>query len=259
MKFISDLNPRHLFKAGLLTLAANGSLFASYPALCGPPFVTDDPGVLEYRHHELIIAAEQVNTQDGKTARPNIQYSYGVLPDLQVGITVPYVIDRPNGQAEQYGIGDLVLGAKYRLLPETDSRPMMTFAPLMSTPNGDADKGLGNGGSQVFLPVWIQKQWGNWLSYGGGGYWINNAQDAGNHWYYGAVLQYDLSVQFSIGAELFHETDQLPADVANTWFNVGGIYNLDQHQRLLMSVGRSLTDTSTQNRFFGFVAYAVTW
>jgi Putative MetA-pathway of phenol degradation len=259
MYCISIPNPRRIYKSGLLSISASVLLFAAFPAWCGPPFVTDDPGTLDYRQHELIISAEQIHTQIGKTVTPMIGYSYGVLADFQVGITVPYVFDSPAGQARQHGLGDLVLGAKYRFMQETDSRPMMTIAPLIGMPNGDSDKGLGNGGSQIFLPVWIQKKWGDWQGYGGGGYWINNAQDAGNHWQFGAVLQYDISEQVTVGAELFHETDQLPADTSSTGFNLGAIYNLDRHNRLLLSVGRGSAGAGAQNRFSSYLAYALTW
>lgn len=254
-----SLNLRRMIKSGSLSIAACGLLIAVFPAWCGPPFVTDDPETLEYRHHELFIAVEQTNTPGGKTVTPMVDYSYGVLPDLQLGITVPYVFDSPSGQVRQHGLGDLVLGAKYRFVQETDARPMMTFAPLVTTANGDADKGLGNSGSQIFLPVWIQKEWGEWQGYGGGGYWINNAQGFGNHWYYGAVMQYEISGKVTVGAEMFHETGQLPADTSSTGFSVGGIYDIDRHNRLLLSVGRGLMGIGTQNRFSGYLAYALTW
>jgi len=207
----------------------------------------------------MYIASEQVITQSGKIVSPMIEYNYGALPDLQLSITVPYVFNSPTGQVEQQGVGDLVLGAKYRFLQETDSQPMMAIYPVIVTPNGDANKGLGNGGTQIFLPIWIQKKWGNWQSYGGGGYWFNKVQDSGNHWYFGWALQNNISDHITIGVEMFHETDQLPADTSSTGFSLGGIYNLDQHNRLLLSVGRGLTDISTQNRFSSYIAYGLTW
>ena len=253
------LKPRRISNSGLSTIVVSGLLFTAFPAWCGPPFVTDDPEPVEYRHHEMYIASEQVNTQDGKTVTPMIEYNYGALPDLQLSITVPYVFNSPTGQAEQHGVGDLVLGAKYRFLQETDSHPMMAIYPVVVTPNGDANKGLGNGGTQIFLPIWIQKKWGDWLSYGGGGYWINKAPGANNHWYFGWELQKSISERVTIGGEIFHETEQLPADTTSTGFSLGGVYNLDQHNRLLLSVRRALPGVSEQNRFSSYIAYGLTW
>lgn len=72
-------------------------------------------------------------------------------------------------------------------------------------------------------------------------------------------MQYEISGKVTVGAEMFHETGQLPADTSSTGFSVGGIYNIDRHNRLLLSVGRGLMGIGTQNRFSGYLAYALTW
>lgn len=246
-------------KAGLLFAAAGGLFFAAFPAWGGPPFVTDDPEPVEYRHHEMYLASEQSITQGGKVATPLVEYNYGALPDLQLSITIPYVLNSPTGQMKQQGMGDLVLGVKYRFLQETDTQPMMAVYPVVVAANGDANKGLGNGGTQIFLPIWIQKKWGDWQSYGGGGYWINRAPGSGNHWYFGWALQKNISERLTLGGEVFHQSDQLPVDNSSTGFSLGGIYNLDQHNGLLFSVGRGLSDVSAQNMFSSYIGYKLSW
>lgn len=253
---------RHkIYKAGLLSIVTSGLFFTVSPAWCGPPFVTDDPEPTEYQHHEMYIASEQTSTPDGKVVTPQFEYNYGALPDLQLSITVPYVFNSPAGQARQQGFGDLVLGAKYRFLHESDSHPMMAFYPAVSIPSGDANKGLGNGGTQILLPIWIQKSWDDWQSYGGVGYWINNAPGANNYPYYGWVLQRKVSEQVTIGGEVFREGEQLPADMSSTGFSLGVTYNLDQHNRFLFSAStaRAMTDVGRQNRYSSFIAYGLTW
>lgn len=207
----------------------------------------------------MYIASEQSINQSGKVVTPLLEYNYGALPDVQLSITVPYVISSPSGQVRQQGLGDLVLGAKYRFMQETDSQPMMAFYPVVVTPNGDANKGLGNGGTQVFLPVWIQKKWGDWQSYGGGGYWINKARGAGNHWYFGWALQNNISERLTVGGEIFKQSDQLPVDNSTTGFNLGGTYNLDAHNRLLLSAGYGWSEIRALNTFSSFIGYGLTW
>jgi hypothetical protein len=65
------------------------------------------------------------------------------------------------GQVRQHGLGDIVLGAKYRFFQETASLPMMAIYPVVVTTTGDPNKGLGNGGAQIFIPIWIQKNGGS--------------------------------------------------------------------------------------------------
>jgi hypothetical protein len=248
-----------IFKAGWSSITLAGMLFMTSPAWCGPPFVTDDPEPVEYHQHEMYIASEWVNAQDGKTFTPFIEYNYGALPDVQLSITVPYVFNTPVGKVKQQGFGDIVLGAKYRFFQETASLPMMAIYPVVVTTTGNANKGLGNGGPQIFLPLWIQKKWGKWQSYGGGGYWIDKAQGASNHWYSGAVLQYQISDRLTMGVDIFHEADQLEVETSSRGYSFGGIYSIDQHNRLLFSVGHAVEDESAQKRYFSYLAYGLSW
>ena len=254
---ISDRHRK--IKTELLLIAASGLLFSACPAWCGPPFVTDDPEPVEYQHSEMYIASSQVNSQGGKIISPMVEYNYGALPNLQLSITVPYIFNNPARLEEQRGVGDLTLGAKYRFLQETDSHPMMAIYPSVVTATGDANKGLGNGATQIFLPVWIQKSWGDWQSNGGGGYWINKAPGAHNNWYFGWELQKNISESVMLGGEIFHETYQSATDTATMGFSLGGTYAFDSHNRLLMSVGREITDYSSQRKYSSYIGYGLTW
>jgi len=41
---------------------------------------------------------------------------------------------------------------------------------------------------QAFLPVWMQKDVGDWTVYGGGGYWINPGAGQKNWWFTGLAV-----------------------------------------------------------------------
>lgn len=235
-------------------------MFSSGLVLAGPPFLTDDPEPVEYQHHEFYIAAQQVKTKDGRTGTiPLVEFNYGAAPDLQLHIVVPYAFSNPVGGPNQQGLGDIELGAKYRFIQETDNRPMVGIFPLIETHTGDADKGLGNGATQFFLPVWLQKRWGEWQSYGGGGYWLNNAANTRNHWFFGWQLQKDISEHLTLGGEIYHSTEQVPDAGSSSGFNLGGFYNLDEHNHLLFSAGRGLTNVNMTNQFSSYFGYQLTW
>jgi hypothetical protein len=162
--------------------------------------------------------------------------------------------------SSQTGPGDVELGIKYRLVQETEDHPMVGVFPIVVTHTGNADKGLGNGATHVFLPVWLQKKWGEWQSYGGGGgYWINHAEGARNHWFFGWQVQKEISEHVTLGGELFHSTEQATGEESSTGFNLGGSYNFDEHNHLLFSAGKGLANASTTNRFSSYLAYQLTW
>jgi hypothetical protein len=230
------------------------------PALAGPPFLTDDPEPVAYRHHELYISSQQLRTRDGSSGTlPHIEYNYGAAPNLQLHVIVPFAFNNPQQGPRQSGLGDIELGAKYRFMQETADTPMVGIFPLVELHTGNASLGLGNGAAQIYLPFWLQKRWGTWQSYGGGGYWINNADYARNHWFFGWQLQKDLSGHLTLGAEIYRNTEQISGAGASAGFNLGGYYNFDEHNHLLISAGRGLTNADATNRFSSYAGYQWTW
>lgn len=242
------------------SIVALSLLTASSLALAGPPFLTDDPEPVDYQHHELYISTQQTKTADGRAGTmPHVEYNYGIAPDLMVHVIAPYAFNSAAGGSRQKGLGDVEFGVKYRFLQETDNSPMVGIFPIIVTHTGDANKGLGNGGTQVFLPLWLQKKWGEWQSYGGGGYWINNAPDTKNHWFLGWQLQKEISEHLTLGGEIFHNTEQVAGMGSSTGFNLGGSYNFDEHNHLLFSAGKGLTNADATNRFSSYIGYQLTW
>ena len=58
---------------------------------------------------------------------------------------------------------------------------------MLELPTGNESRGLGEGRLHAFLPVWIQKSFADWTTYGGGGYWFNRDIDFGDRDYWFSV------------------------------------------------------------------------
>ncbi|HLJ54221.1 MAG TPA: hypothetical protein VKT77_04225 [Chthonomonadaceae bacterium] len=224
----------------------------------GPPYFTDDPEPVEYRHWEVYAASQYSNGRDGVFyTAPHVEINYGAAPNLQLHVIAPFAYSRPGGgMPAQYGFGDTELGVKYRFVQETKQRPQIGVFPLLEAPTGDAGRGLGNGQAQVFLPVWLQKSWGKWSSYGGAGYWINPGAGNRNYWFTGIQVQRMVSKQLALGAELFHATSNAVWAPDRTGFNIGAVYDFDEGHHLLLSGG---TDFHGPTRGAAYVAYQWTF
>jgi hypothetical protein len=216
---------------------------ASCNAWAGPPFLTDDPEPVEYLHHELILAAMQFKTAEGTT---------GTLPH----ILTPMAFSSPAAGAYRYGYGDTELGVKIRILQENQDTPMVGIYPTVEVPTGD--RNTGNGKPQYFLPLWMQKTWGSWQSYGGG-YWMNSASGQENHWFFGWLLQKELSERLTFGGELFRQTALVPGQGSSTGFNLGGSYNFDETNHLLYSAGRGIANVAQTDQRTLYIGYQRTW
>jgi hypothetical protein len=239
--------------AYLLSLAA----FATSPAWAGPPFITDDPEPVEYRHGEFYISTIYTNNKDGKVGTaPHFEANYGVVPDAQLHLVLPLAYAHPNGGPTSYGIGDTEVGVKFRFIHESDAIPQVGIFPLIEIPTGDSKRGLGRGHVPVFLPIWIQKSWEPWITYGGGGYWVNPGTGNKNFWQLGWLVQRYITKAFTLGAEIFYFGKVTADGRDRTGYNIGGIFNLTEAHHILFSAG---SDIAGDNRFSAYIGYQLTF
>jgi hypothetical protein len=190
--------------AGFLFLIA--LLLSSSVSLAGPPFLTDDPVPVDRGHWEInnYVAGSLANGASVGVA-PGVDANYGAAQNLQLHLLVPAAVAQIDGMSTQWGLGDVEIGAKYRFLPaeEKDWWPQAAFYPFLDFPTGNTERGLGTGATHAFFPIWLQKDFGKWSTYGGGGYWVNPGVGNKNFWYAGWVVQYQLTDTLSLGARYF--------------------------------------------------------
>ncbi len=242
----------------LITIAALTWLGLTGTAHAGPPFVTDDPEPVDYRHWEFYVASQDLKLGgDWSGTGPHFELNYGVVPDVQLHVITPLAYDAPPTGAAHYGLGDIELGVKYRFSHETNDLPQVAIFLLVEIPTGSVGDNLGNGHWQAFLPVWMQKSWETWTLYGGGGYGVNSFSGSHNWGFAGAVLQKQVWSNLAIGAEVYHQTAVEP-DFPNTGteFNIGTVLDLSDRHHLLFSAGRSINGPVS---FQCYVAYQFTF
>ncbi len=242
----------------LLALAlVPGTLWA------GPPFRTDDPEPVDYQHYELYTFFTGTHLSgDTSGVGPGLEFNYGLIPNGQFHLVVPLAFDSPSGDTNQFGYGDTELGFKYRFIQEDESglRPQVGVFPFLEVPTGDQVRGLGAGHVRGYLPVWAQKSFGDWTTYGGGGYWVNHGGGTNDRdfWFFGWLLQRRVTDKLVIGGELFHETATTIFGRDSTGFSIGAIYDLDEHNHLLFSAGRGFQNASNTKLFSWYIAYQIT-
>jgi hypothetical protein len=231
---------RRILAAAALALALPVSAWA------GPPFMTDDPEPVELRHWEVYIASEFSHSAgDTFFTAPHVEVNYGVLPETQLHMIVPMAYSSSRDTGVRYGFSDMELGVKYRFLHESEFIPQAGAFPLIELPTGDSGEGLGEGHVRVFVPVWLQKSWGPWTTYGGGGFWYNPGKANRDYWFGGWLLERDLSKSLTLGAEIFGGTSPAVDQGGSYSFNVGAIINLSEEHHILLSAGRDIHGPNT--------------
>ena len=221
----------------------------------GPPFRTGDPEPVEQGRGELYAGGQLTNERPaGHEMAPQLQLDYGALPDVQLHAMVSLTPGGEPAGAARYGLGDLELGLKYRFVREGGRMPQIATFPLILLPFGN-DRG-GTGDKSVFLPIWLQKTFGRWTTYGGGGYWRNPGPGKTDYLQASWLIQRGLAKALSVGAELYYQTKRTVDGASRLAFNVGATVNITDDHHLLVSVGR---DISGGNAFVGYLAYRWTF
>jgi hypothetical protein len=235
-----------------MTVLAFSTGLAATRAMAGPPYLTDDPEPVELGHWEIYVASQWVATRHAAAGTaPHVEVNFGALAELQLHAIVPASLALSNGVPARYGLGDTELGVKYRFVDEGERRPQIGTFPLLSLPTGSASRGLGSGEIQVLLPIWLQKSFGPWTTYGGGGVRLSSSERDGIA---GWLLQRQLAKGLTLGTEAFLV---LPFSHGGSEirFNLGVMVDFTGVQHLLLSAGPAFgAETGGQ----AYVAYQLT-
>jgi hypothetical protein len=239
----------------IFLIAVFWSIFALAPPIAGagPPFVTDDPEPVEYQHWEIYLAAQYRHDRDQVSSTlPHLEINYGLIPDVQIHLIAPLQYAKPEGASSQYGYSDTEVGVKYRFIHETEYFPQVGIFPMVEFPTGDADKGLGNGRTQYFLPVWLQKSWGPWTTYGGAGYWINPGAGNKDWWQIGWQIQREINKSLILGTELYYKTANTEDSKGAAGYTVGAIINITENHHILLSLGQDINGPNYLSCYIGY-------
>ncbi len=241
----------NLHRAVLAALA----LLPLQSAWSGPPFFTDDPVPLDYRHSEGYVFSTFASGPDGKEiAAPAFEYNHSPAPEVMIHSVVPFLEERPDGLGHAYGLGDVELGVKYRFLDETDKRPQIGIFPFLELPTGDAAAGTGNGRAWGMFPVWLEKSWGQWTTDFGGGRVFNSAPGQRDYDFGGALLLRRLSDRLILGGEVFGQGAASEDGRGTTLATFGGYYTPHLQCggcQVLFDAGHSIAGERNETLYLG--------
>jgi hypothetical protein len=228
-------------------------LFTEQQVIAGPPYNTDDPQPVDFKHWEYYISTINTFQPDTWTGTsPHVEVNYGLVPNVQVHLLLPlnYNYSRLNGFNLGYTYTEF--GLKYRFVQETDNLPQIGTFPIVEIPT-ISNNAFSNGKTQLFIPVWAQKSWGKLTSYGGIGYWINPGIGNKNWIFSGWEVQYDFTPAITLGGELYYHTADRLDSKPITSFNIGGSINTTERFHIIFSVGHSLINDNFTTTYLGLL------
>jgi len=222
-------------------------------SFAGPPFLTDDPEPVPYRHWEFYISSINTIQRDNwNGTSPHFETNYGLIRNMQVHLLIPLNYSYVPQQGTKFGYADTEIGVKYRFLKETENRPQVGIFPIIEIPTIKNDE-FSDGKVKVFIPVWIQKSWDKLTTYGGAGYWFNPGTGNKDFVFAGWELQYDFSDVVTLGGEAYFQGADVVDGKSVTAFNVGGSINPSRKMHFIFSFGHSIIGENLFSSYLGLL------
>jgi hypothetical protein len=237
----------------------------------GPPYQTDDPVPVDLHHYEFYI----FGSADGTPAEmdsegPAFEFNWGAIPRVQLHAILPWGVAAPSNNpaylpggtgGTHFGLTDTELGAKIAWIKESKDIPQIGTFTMFEMPTGSYSKGLGVGRVWYRLPLWLQKNFGNWLLDGGAGETVVPQTNYRDYPYGGFLLKYTFGETMEFGGEVVahgREGFAAPQTQASTLIDLGGSYHFkhSERQQLLFAYGHSVAG-QTEN--YAYVGLYWTW
>jgi hypothetical protein len=216
-------------------------------AAAGPPYASDDPEPTDFKQYEIYLFANGTNTRDGSGGAVGIDFNYGATPDLQLTAVFPVEYDKPSGADSTSGLGNIELAAKYRFLHQKDVGWDVAVFPRLFLPTASAQ--VGEKHFSLLLPVWLEKDWTQWSTFGGGGCVIGRSEDSQNFCIAGWALTRAVGPHLKLGAEIVHQSADTRDGHASTGMGAGLFYDLNEDFHLLAYAGPGLQNAAETNRY----------
>ncbi len=232
---------RARFHLGRLLFCAASLIFTPQGASAqgGPPLLTDDPGTPGNRHWEINAA---FNIEKRSTRRlfetPRIDINYGLGEHIQLKLEVPWLVLQGTGQPRKTGLGNSLVGVKWRFVDAEKHGFAMSIYPQLefNNPTASVRRGLVERGAQLLLPLEVTRKVGPLDINGEVGYRVVEQQ--ANELLYGLAFGSQVTKRLELLGEI-HGTPKQNLSENELLFNLGLRYKLSNHYTLLFSSGRS--------------------
>ena len=207
-------------------------------------------------HTDVLVFNQQALAASGRSGvLAGAEIHYGLIPNLEVDIGMPYAFNLPTGGSAQRGYGDTTLEIKYRLLSRRRDATGQLCSETQSI-DRKCESRARQRGQSAFHGLALQKSNDKFQMNGNGGYWINNGPDNRSYWFLGWQAQYAFTSHWQLGIEIFHTSPQVVGQGPSTRLQRRRILShLDSKTRFFFSAGRGLQNAAETNRVSTYLGY----
>jgi hypothetical protein len=227
------------------------------PALAGPPYLSDDPEPTDFGHFEIYAFGDGKTAREGTAGEAGIDFNYGAARDLQLTAVLPGGYDSAATGGTAVGLGNVELAAKYRFLHQESAGVDVSVFPRVFLPSSSS--AVGPTHASVFLPLWLEKDWGDWSAFGGGGCELNRGGGSKDFCLVGSVLTRQVLSDLQLGVELYHQTSDTVGSRSSTSIGVGARYDLSHKYHVLAYFAPSIQNAAESDQYSWYAALLFTF
>jgi len=220
-------------------------IFAACPSFAARPLTTDDAGTVDPGRFEIEegLIIDQPRGEDiPSSTGMGTSIKYGVLPNLDLGVEIPYSTTDPKG------IGDATIKGKVRIVDESEIIPSVAVGVNAKLPNTDPDSGAGSKYTDYSFLGIFTKEIGPLKGNINLVYTVIGApkgEESSDKISYGFAIVYPMNQGLNLMGEIFGEADSNSEDKpVNLQF--GANLSLNDTFTLDSGIGIGLTETSSQ-------------
>lgn len=228
-------------KSKLTRLFCFGIALVPTAVFAGPPFVTDDPEPTDYHKWEVYNFVGGGRENGVTSLDTGVDLNYGGFKDVQLTAVLPLHTET----GAQLDTGDVELAAKFKFLHQGKGNFGLdvTFFPRVFLPTGRGSRHV-----QLLLPVWMQRDFGKWQVFGGGGYTLNPGPGNRDYVVQGVVVTREVRKGFQLGLEEYYQGRTQDGERPIIGGNLGASVHIKGPFSLLGSFGQGLN--RPQTRFY---------
>jgi len=219
----------------------------------GPPYLTTDPITPGHLNWEINIGYMPfLFSNQSIIHTPDLDINFGLGDRIQLTYENAWLRVRNPGESAKFGVGQDILGVKWRFHDGGDSGIKISVFPQVSlnNPNDSVARGITPRGASLLLPIEFEKKFGpvdvNWeLGY-------NLAHLGPDEYLAGLVVGHEFTRKLELDAEFFNLGTYHPSEWQPT-LDVGARYKIHKPFILLLMAGRSARPaSSTQTYMVGY-------
>jgi Putative MetA-pathway of phenol degradation len=235
-----------------IAIAAVPLLLLSAVVSAGPPYVADDPQPTDLHHYEVYGFASTSANAVGRSGVSGIDFNYGAAADLQLTAVLPMAWEQPRGEPPLHGLGNIELAAKYRFLHQAEWGWDVALFPRVFLPA--VSPRVGEPHAAVLLPLWLEKDWNDWSTFGGGGCSRHRGGDAQDFCLLAWALTRQVTPTLRLGAELQHQTADTHGGAAASSLGFGLQFDVRPDVQLLGYFAPSVQNRDETARYSAYAA-----